>query len=146
MHDPEGAMVTDENQRLQALRQYRILDTDPEQGFDDLTLLASQICGTPIALISLVDEERPSIRADVRREQFRVLGPPGRDLAHLPARRRIEDPHARDVAEQRELRPVVVRDELDDARRQGDVDLDLRANLQFAKVQHVDRGRADAAG
>ena len=51
-------MVTDEAQRLKALHHYRILDTDPEQAFDDLTLLASQVCGTPIALISLVDEDR----------------------------------------------------------------------------------------
>jgi anti-sigma regulatory factor (Ser/Thr protein kinase) len=51
-------MVTDEAARLKALHHYRILDTDPEQAFDDLTLLASQICGTPMALISLVDEDR----------------------------------------------------------------------------------------
>ena len=51
-------MITDEAGRLKALRRYRILDTDPEQAFDDLTLIASQICGTPIALISLVDENR----------------------------------------------------------------------------------------
>jgi anti-sigma regulatory factor (Ser/Thr protein kinase) len=48
----------DEQARLGALRRYRILDTDPEAGFDDLTLLASHICNTPIALISLIDENR----------------------------------------------------------------------------------------
>ncbi len=53
-----ATMAIDESARLTALRRYRILDTDPEQAFDDLTLLASQICGTPIALISLVDENR----------------------------------------------------------------------------------------
>ena len=58
-------MAADERQRLQALRTYRILDTDPEQAFDDLALLASQICGTPIALISLVDEERQWFKARV---------------------------------------------------------------------------------
>jgi anti-sigma regulatory factor (Ser/Thr protein kinase) len=52
------ADASDESARLAALRRYRILDTEPEQGFDDLTLLASQICGTPIALITLVDENR----------------------------------------------------------------------------------------
>ena len=51
-------MVSDETARLAALRRYRILDTEPEQAFDDLTLLASQICGTPMALITLLDEER----------------------------------------------------------------------------------------
>lgn len=47
-----------ESERLDALRRYEILDTEPEQRFDDLTLLARHICGTPIALISLVDAER----------------------------------------------------------------------------------------
>jgi GAF domain-containing protein len=51
-------VVTNEAERLKALHQYRILDTKPEQAFDDLTLIASQICGVPIALISLVDEDR----------------------------------------------------------------------------------------
>jgi PAS domain S-box-containing protein len=47
-----------ETQRLAALKQYRILDTLPEQSFDDLTLLASHICQTPIALVSLIDDHR----------------------------------------------------------------------------------------
>ncbi len=47
-----------EARRLQALRSYQILDTEPEAAFDDLTLLAALICETPIALISLVDEKR----------------------------------------------------------------------------------------
>src|SRR3989441_10494554 len=44
--------------RIAALEKYAILDTDPEQSFDDLALLASFICKTPIALISLIDEDR----------------------------------------------------------------------------------------
>src|SRR4029453_6024591 len=51
-------MVSDETARLAALRRYRILDTEPEQAFDDLTLLAAQICGTPIAPVTLLDRDR----------------------------------------------------------------------------------------
>lgn len=47
-----------EKTRLASLYQYQVLDTDPEAAFDDLTRLASQICDTPIALISLVDADR----------------------------------------------------------------------------------------
>ncbi|MBK6999862.1 MAG: PAS domain S-box protein [Rhodoferax sp.] len=47
-----------EAKRLNALRHYDILDTPAEAAFDDFTKLASQICGTPIALISLVDADR----------------------------------------------------------------------------------------
>lgn len=46
------------NDRLDALRSYNILDTAEEKDFDDLTVLASAICQTPIALISLVDTNR----------------------------------------------------------------------------------------
>jgi anti-sigma regulatory factor (Ser/Thr protein kinase) len=56
-------MNNDETARLAALRRYRILDTEPEQAFDDLTLLASQICATPIALITLLDEKRQWFKA-----------------------------------------------------------------------------------
>ena len=47
-----------ERERLEELHAYGVLDSLPEQAFDDITLLASQICESPIALISLVDEER----------------------------------------------------------------------------------------
>ena len=57
--------ATAETDRLAALRRYRILDTEPEQRFDDLALLASHICGTPMALITLVDEHRQWFKARV---------------------------------------------------------------------------------
>ena len=44
--------------RLRALRAYKILDTKPEERFDELTQLAAIICGVPISLISLVDVDR----------------------------------------------------------------------------------------
>jgi GAF domain-containing protein len=54
-----------EEARIAALERYAILDTDPEQSFDDLTLLASFICKTPIALISLVHEDRQWFKSRV---------------------------------------------------------------------------------
>ena len=47
-----------ETKRIQVLWQYDILDTVPEEVFDELTDLAALICGAPIALISLVVENR----------------------------------------------------------------------------------------
>lgn len=55
----------DEAARLAALRRYRILDTDPEQAFDDLTLLAAHICEAPIALITLIDTDRQWFKSRV---------------------------------------------------------------------------------
>src|SRR5689334_16036651 len=58
----------DEKARLEKLRFHDILDTPFEQGFDDLVLLASQLCGTPVALISLVDDERQWFKAMIGME------------------------------------------------------------------------------
>ena len=55
----------DEPERLEALRRYNILDSIPEQDFNDLVLLASEICGAPIAMMSLVDKGRQWFKAKV---------------------------------------------------------------------------------
>jgi GAF domain-containing protein len=54
-----------ETARLGALERYAILDTDPEDSFDDLTRLASFICKTPIAFISLIDANRQWFKSRV---------------------------------------------------------------------------------
>ena len=63
----------DEQDRVRALRGYEILDTPPEQAFDDLTLLASVICEAPISLVSLVDGQRQWFKSRI-----------GMDLAETP--------------------------------------------------------------
>jgi len=57
-----------EPERLEALRAYQILDTNPEKAFDELAQLAAFICGTPMAMISLIDGERQWWKARVGME------------------------------------------------------------------------------
>ena len=52
-----------ETERLEALHSYQVLDTDPEQALNDLVQLSAFICGTPISLISLIDDERQWFKA-----------------------------------------------------------------------------------
>lgn len=54
-----------EKHRLDVLHRYEVLDTSAEQAFDDIVALAAQVCGTPIAMISLVDEHRQWFKARV---------------------------------------------------------------------------------
>ncbi|OWU85787.1 hypothetical protein ATO6_02430 [Oceanicola sp. 22II-s10i] len=51
--------------RLAALRDFDILDTPSEQAFDDIVRLASQICGMPMSVISLVDAHRQWFKAEI---------------------------------------------------------------------------------
>lgn len=57
------ATPANEAQRLQALRSYDILDTPPERDFDDLVAIAAAVCDVPIALVSLIDEQRQWFKA-----------------------------------------------------------------------------------
>ncbi len=54
-----------EKARLAALRELKVLDTDDELEYNDVVLIASQLCGTPIALISLIDEDRQWFKARI---------------------------------------------------------------------------------
>ena len=55
----------DEVRRLHALQSYAVLDTDAEQAYDDLTALAAQVLGVPIALVSLIDRDRQWFKSRV---------------------------------------------------------------------------------
>ena len=64
-HAPAALRQVNEPARLEALHSYEVLDTDPEQVFNDLVHLSAFICGTPIALISLIDDKRQWFKARV---------------------------------------------------------------------------------
>jgi hypothetical protein len=51
--------------RIDALREYAIMDTTPEEGFDDISRLTSFICDTPIATVTLLDLERQWFKSKV---------------------------------------------------------------------------------
>jgi GAF domain-containing protein len=61
----KAPLPKNETQRLKVLWQYDLLDTVPEEVFDDLTDLAALICEAPIALISLVDEKRQWFKSKI---------------------------------------------------------------------------------
>ena len=61
----QDVTAVDDPNRLDALRSYEILDTQPEPAFDRLAQLAAQICQTPLAAITLVDEKRQWFKAKV---------------------------------------------------------------------------------
>jgi PAS domain S-box-containing protein len=61
----KAPLPENEAERLAALRQLEILDTAPELAYDELSALAAYICQTPVALVSLVDEDRQWFKSRV---------------------------------------------------------------------------------
>lgn len=89
-----------EQQRLRALLQYQILDTLPEQAYDDYTTLAATICETPVSLITFLDDKRQWFKSRV-----------GFDKPETP-REQAFCHHAIETP----LEPMVVHDAADDER------------------------------
>jgi hypothetical protein len=61
----KSGQIDTEAKRLEALRQYQILDTEPEEAYDNLAQLAAFICGTSISLVNFIDENRQWFKAKV---------------------------------------------------------------------------------
>ncbi|HUE03690.1 MAG TPA: GAF domain-containing protein [Bryobacteraceae bacterium] len=67
------AIPMNEHARLDLLRQYGVLDTEPEPAFDEITARAAAVCETPISLLSLVDRDRTWFKSHT-----------GLDLSEIP--------------------------------------------------------------
>lgn len=65
-------LPANESDRLQALYQYKVLDTAAERGFDDITQLAAQICQTPIAFVGVLDSDRQWFKSRIGSEATQV--------------------------------------------------------------------------
>lgn len=100
--------------RLEALHQYQILDTEPDETFNDLTRLAAYICGTPIALITLIDLDRQWFKA----RQGLSLSETSRDISFCG--------HAI-----MQSGPFVVRDAMDDQRFKDNPLVTSEPNIRF---------------
>lgn len=62
---PAAEKPANESDRIKALRAYAILDTPADKHFDDLVVVASYICETPIAMVSLVDADRQWFKSKI---------------------------------------------------------------------------------
>ena len=104
MAKPKGAAYNPEHDpvRLKTLRDYCVLDTEPEARFDELTLLASRICNTPIAIISLVDEKRLYFKSAI-----------GLKIREIPSN------HSFCIEVVKQNEPIVVKDAKEDERFQS---------------------------
>ncbi|KFF02979.1 GAF domain-containing hybrid sensor histidine kinase/response regulator [Flavobacterium reichenbachii] len=65
MNNKDFPIPHNELERLAALKRYNIIDTLPENAFDDATKLVSYICGVPIAHISFIDEDRQWFKSEI---------------------------------------------------------------------------------
>jgi GAF domain-containing protein len=65
----KAPLPSNETERLAALKEYHVLDTETEQSYDDIVILAAHICKVPIAMISLVDEVRQWFKSKVGVDQ-----------------------------------------------------------------------------
>ena len=64
---PAAPIPSTEPERLLDLRRYQVLDTEPEEAFDAVTRLASQLTGAPFALVGLTDRESTMVQIPGRR-------------------------------------------------------------------------------
>lgn len=61
----DDARQQDETRRQRALDAYRVVDSLPEQAYDDIVRVAAAVCETPIALVSLIDRDRQWFKAKI---------------------------------------------------------------------------------
>ena len=61
----KAPLPLDEEARLKILAEFAVMDSEVERAYDDITELAAQICGCPIALITLLDEDRQWFKSRV---------------------------------------------------------------------------------